>query len=141
MNQRHALITGFPGFIARRLAQEAPDRRRRAPQVTALVEDQDSLRPPAKALENLVEQSTGDLDLRALGSSCLVGDVTAMDAGLSGPEFRALTERLTEIYHLAALRAVDADQPKAEAVNVHGTQNVLGLAKAARHLRALHPFF
>ena len=132
MNPRHALVTGFPGFIARRLVRKlltADD----ALQITVVVEEP-QLATAQRLLDALDEQSTGDLRLKSRVET-VIGDVTAMDAGLSGAEFGAVTERITDIYHLAAVRAVDADQPTAEAVNVHGTQNVLGLAKAARQLR------
>ncbi len=136
MNRRHALMTGFPGFIARRLVKKlltADDEL----QMTALVEAQ-QMPAARRMLDALGEHSTGDIPL-ASRIELLVGDVTAMDAGLSGPEFRCLTDQVTEIYHLAAVRAVDADQPHAEAVNVHGTQNVLSIAKAARTLhRFIH---
>ena len=132
MNQRHALLTGFPGFIARRLIKKllsADDELR----ITALVEER-QMEVAQRALEDIDEHSTGHVSLTSR-VNLLVGDITAMDAGLSGPEFRALTDTVTEVFHLAAVRAVDADQPRAEAVNVHGTQNVLALAKAMRGLR------
>ena len=132
MNRRHALITGFPGFIARRLVKKlltADDEL----SMTALVEAH-QMAAAEQALADLSEHSTGDLPLTSR-VTLLIGDITAMDAGLSGSEFRSLTECVTEVYHLAALRAVDTDQPRAEAVNVHGTQNVLGIAKAARQLQ------
>ena len=131
MNPRHALITGFPGFIARRLVKKlltADDELG----ITALVEEH-QLATARQTLDGLIESSTGDIPV-AGRIDLIVGDITAMDAGLSGPEFKAITERVTEIYHLAAVRAVDAAQRTAEAVNVHGTQNVLGLAKAAPRL-------
>ncbi len=137
MNARYALLTGFPGFIARRLVKKllaADDELR----ITALVEEH-QITAARQALEGLSDQSTGDLSV-ASRVDLLVGDVTAMDAGLSGPEFREITEHVTDIFHLAAVQAVDAEQRRAEAVNVHGTQNILQLAKTAVQLKRFTHF-
>jgi len=64
----------------------------------------------------------------------VTGDVTALDAGLSGEEFRRITSRATEVYHLAAVHSLSVDRRSAERVNVVGTSNVLGLARAMPRL-------
>ena len=129
-SERHALVTGYPGFIARRLLKKSlltDDRLR----VTVLVEpsQQDAARA---AIAELGDQS-GDLHLAHM-VDLVVGDVTAIDVGLSGGEFRALTGSVTEIYHLAAAHALAAERRHAERVNVHGTGNVLAFARAAPRL-------
>lgn len=64
----------------------------------------------------------------------VTGDVTWMDIGLSGIEFRYLTSEVTEVYHLAALHAVGGDRELLTSVNVQGTSNVLALARAMKKL-------
>ena len=130
MMARKALVTGFPGFVARRLVKKMLSADR-ALSITALVESAQV--PRAKQeIERLAGQ-TGDLTL-AERIALTTGDVTSMDVGLSGAEFERLTGTVTEIYHLAAMHSVSADSRQAEAVNVVGTQNVLALARATRHL-------
>ncbi len=128
---RHVFITGFPGFIARNLLKKllAVDTE---VTVTALVEagrEQEA----KEALYGVDQHDTGDL-AASVRVATVVGDVTAMDLGLAGAEFRAITSRTTEIYHLAAVHAVAADRSIAERVNVRGTANVLAIAEATTQL-------
>lgn len=127
---RHALITGFPGFIARRLVRKllfADD----ALRITVLVEP--SQQKNALVAKEALENATIDLGLGDRLET-VVGDVTAIDVGLSGAEFRALTQSVTEIYHLAAAHTMDAQRRHAERVNVHGTSNMLAFARATPNL-------
>lgn len=134
---RHVLMTGFPGFIARRLLRKllmADD----AVTVTALVQQGELERAEAE-LSRMVSHGTGDLT--ALERVDLtVGDITSMDVGLSGEEFRRITETVTEVYHLAAVHSLAAERRFAERVNVQGTANVLALARAMRRLDAFVHF-
>ncbi len=125
------LMTGFPGFIARRLLTKllsADDA------VRAVVLVEASQEEPARALiGRMADRDTSESPLGAR-VDVVVGDITAMDCGLSGAEFRALTENATEVYHLAAINSLSADRRLFELVNVHGTANVLALARAMRRL-------
>lgn len=124
---RHALVTGFPGFIARRLTRKllaADD----ALTLTLVTE------PSQKAV---AEQELVHLAAAAGAegrAQIVTGDVTWMDLGLSGAEFRGLTERTTEIYHLAAVHTAGGDKDLVNAVNVQGTSNVLALARVMKGL-------
>lgn len=131
MSKRHALVTGYPGFISRRLVKKlltADDELK----VSVLVEG--SRESDAKAeLDRLSEQITNDLNL-AERTQVFVGDVTSMDVGLSGPEFRTLTTEVTEVYHLAAAHSLSVERRIADQINVQGTANVLALARAMQNL-------
>ncbi len=131
MSERHVLLTGFPGFIARRLVRkllQVDDTLR----MTLLVEA-----AQAKHAEGVLQKmGTRDLTDVELASRVrtVTGDITAMDVGLSGSEFKAVTENATEIFHLAAVHAVDADKERATAANVQGTANMIALARSTRKL-------
>ncbi len=136
MTERHAFVTGFPGFIARRLVRKllASDDHLR---LTVLVEA--SKEHDARKVLGQLAEGTADLNLQDR-VHLVVGDVTAMDLGLSGPEFRTVTTEVTEVFHLAAAHTLDAERRLAEAVNVEGTANLLALARAMRRLERLVHF-
>jgi len=129
--KRVVLVTGFPGFIGRRVVHKlfAVDD---TVEVLCLVEPrQTALAQRAK--NELILEHTRDLGLE--GRLRIVeGDITAMDVGLSGSEYRDVTGRVTEIHHLAAIRALDADRRRMDAVNVAGTEAVLSLGRAMSRL-------
>lgn len=121
----HVLITGYPGFIAkrllRRLLTEAPRAR-----FTVLVEERSraaadadrALLPPEK--QRRVRVATGD--------------VTRMDCGLAGLEIDSLAD-VTHVFHLAGVQRLDAPREVLEAVNVGGVRNALALAREMKHLQ------
>lgn len=118
MQARHVLISGYPGFIAKRLLRRLLAEMPRA-RFTLLVED-------ARRVE-------AEADVEALGdkkkrTKIAAGDVRKMDVGLAGLEIKALDD-VTHIFHLAAVQRVDAPPELLEAVNVEGTRNMLALAK------------
>ncbi|MCK6547682.1 SDR family oxidoreductase [Myxococcota bacterium] len=131
MGDRHALVTGFPGFIARRLVRKlvsADD-----DVVLTLIVEPTQLDAAKKELATLAtalgERTRIDERVRILS-----GDITWMDLGLSGPEFRTIVGSATEVYHLAAIHAVGGDKDHMSAVNVQGTANVLEVARAMKKL-------
>lgn len=137
MTHRHVLITGFPGFIARRLLTKllsADD------DLTASVLVEASQEETARTvLARMIDRDTSEAPAQGR-VEIVVGDVTAMDCGLSGSEFKELTDRVTELFHLAAVHSLSADRHTAELVNVRGTANVLALARAVRRLERLVHF-
>jgi thioester reductase-like protein len=64
------------------------------------------------------------------------GDVADMHFGLSGDEYRSLSSKVTDIYHLATQPA--AKPQLAERTHVDGTRHLIELAKDASHLKRLH---
>jgi thioester reductase-like protein len=129
---RHALVTGFPGFIARRLVRKliASDD---ALSMTLVVEpSQMALAEKERAsLETSFSESGAPISERV---RLMSGDITWMDIGLSGAEFRELTAEITEVYHLAAAHALGGDKTRVARVNVEGTSNVLGLSRSMKNL-------
>ncbi|MGF1509405.1 MAG: SDR family oxidoreductase [Myxococcota bacterium] len=132
-----AFVTGFPGFIARRLVHRllATDDRLH---IYALVE-QSQVEAAERGLAAMNHHSTGDLGLKGR-VELLTGDVAAMDVGLSGEEFQRVTRDTLAVYHLAAVRSLSADRRTAESVNVHGTANILTLARSMTKLERLVHF-
>lgn len=123
---RHAFLTGYPGFIGRRLARRILTEKKRA-KLTLLV--QEKFRADAEA------------EVRELPASerkrvtILSGDVAKMDLGLSGPEIEATCSDVTHIFHLAAVQYLGVSAEEAERVNVGGTRNMLMLAKEMKALK------
>src|SRR5437016_2700974 len=115
MSTRHALVTGFPGFIARRLVRKLlasddhlamtlvaePRQKAEAERELAILETAISADPPLKDRVRI-----------------MMGDITWMDIGLSGAEFRTLISEVTEVYHLAAVHSINGDKSTLTAVNV-----------------------
>ncbi len=129
--KRVVFVTGFPGFIGRRVVQKlfAVDD---SVEVLCLVEPQQVARAQ-RAKNALVLEHTRDIGLEGR-LRIIEGDITAMDVGLSGPEYRDATSRTTEIHHLAAIRALDADRRRMDAVNVAGTEALLSLGRSMNRL-------
>ncbi len=124
------LVTGYPGFIGKRL-------------VRRLVE---AVRGKEDRLVLLVQAKNARAardDLAALGAErteVVEGDVEHMHLGLSGAEFKALARDVTDVWHLAARSHLGAGRSEMRRVNVDGTRNVLDLGLAARRLRRLNHF-
>jgi thioester reductase-like protein len=116
-----ALVTGFPGFIGRRL-------------VRALLDEHADLRIVA-----LVEERMADT-ARELASGedrveILSGDISKRHLGLSDGEWDRLTAEVTHVFHLAAIYDLAVPVDLAQRVNVEGTGNVLDLCSAASNLQ------
>jgi len=125
----HVFLTGFPGFIAKRLLRRLLAERADAT-VTCLVE----------------ERARGDADAE-LGRwpaeergrvRIAVGDIRKMDLGLAGLELKALADT-THIFHLAAIQSAAAGPALLRSVNVDGTRNLLAFARELPNLqRVVH---
>ena len=123
------VVTGWPGFIGRRL-------------VRRLAEGLDRERDRLVLLTRAPHLAAGHAELAALGvqGEVVEGDVARMHLGLSGPEYKHLTSDATAVWHLAALYDLAADADTIRAVNLEGTRHVLELARGAPRLRRLHHF-
>jgi thioester reductase-like protein len=118
-----ALVTGFPGFIGRRLVRrllaDRPDLR-----VIALVEPRmaDTAREVAAGEERL---------------EVLPGDIAQRRLALGDADWARLTGQLTHVFHLAAIYDLAVPVEIAQRVNVGGTGNVLELCEACSGLERL----
>ena len=119
-------VTGYPGFIARRLvahvAEAVPGARIYALAHPRLLEE---ARRAAEAVRNL---------------EVFTGDVADMHLGMEGVAWRTLLEEVTDVFHLAALGETGAGMPELERVNVEGTRNALELAQQCGRLRRFTHF-
>jgi thioester reductase-like protein len=120
------LVTGFPAFTAKRMILkllEQPTTRR----VYVLVRYQSSTE---------ATEFTDELDEeRRRRMTILVGDVTNMDLGLSGKEYRRLVGDLTHIHHMAAKHHLGVTKERVHQINVGGTRGALELALECQRLK------
>jgi thioester reductase-like protein len=119
------LVTGFPGFIGRRLvaALLAEDGKR---EVVALVEP--------RMLDTARDVASGiDPDRIEL----VAGDITDRRLGLDEAEYDRLAGEVKRVFHLAAIYDLAVPIEVAQRVNVDGTGNVLDLCRSAARLERL----
>lgn len=127
--ERTHFVTGYPGFIGKRLVRRLGDALRdRDARLVLLVQPKNA----AAARQDLAAAN--------VGAEVVEGDLEQMHLGLSGAEFKALARSVTDVWHLAARTFLGADPAEMRRVNVEGTRNVLDLAAAARRLRRLNHF-
>jgi thioester reductase-like protein len=121
------LVTGFPGFIGRRLVAALLDRDP-DDRVIALVEPR--MVPIARA-------AAADLG----GGSrieILEGDITVPRLGLGADRYRRLTAEITVVHHLAAIYDLAVPVALAQLVNVDGTGNVITFCRDVERLERLN---
>lgn len=121
------LLTGYPSFAARKMAEELL--RDRGTYVHAVVHPK--LEADARAA----------LDLLPLGDrqrlNVIEGDAAAMDLGLSGVELAAIAREVTRIHHCAQASFIGVARENAEAVNVAGAREILEVAEVCEKLECL----
>lgn len=124
----NVLITGFPGFTAKRMLQKIL---RQDVQANLMLLTAEKFQEEAA---HFVSKLSASESKRV---RVLLGDVCHMDLGLSGEEFRELVESVTLIHHLAGTYDLGVDKRTAERVNIEGTSGVLNLARESPRLRRL----
>jgi len=119
------LVTGFPGFIGRRLVAHLVERDPEA-RIMALVE--------ARMLDRARRVAAGiapnRIELRP-------GDIAAPRLGLEDKDYARLRRDVRTVFHLAAIYDLGVPLEIAQAVNVEGTGNVVDLCEAAPDLERL----
>jgi nucleoside-diphosphate-sugar epimerase len=123
-----AFVTGFPGFIGKRLvaylAKQNPQGR-----ISVLVQPK------------FVEEATAYArTLSGAAIDILSGDIVDLHLGLAGPEYQRLVDETTHLFHLAAISYLGMPRETARRVNVDGTRNVLELGRECRVLERLVHF-
>lgn len=123
-------VTGYPGFIGKRLV-EALAHRQPASKIYVLV--QAKFEKDAEAYVGHLREGGETAEVHIL-----VGDVVDMDLGLSGEEYRTLVDEVTDVYHLAAIYYLGVREDQARRVNVDGTRRVVELCREMKRLRRLN---
>ena len=121
------LVTGFPGFHARKLAQHLLAVE---PELTLVLLCRASDRE--RSAEHLARLEPSQ---RARVRE-LIGDPAALDFGLSGAEYLALAASVQRIYHFASVLEAKR-RTEAAAHNIACAREVLEFSRAARELRGL----
>ena len=119
-----SLLTGFPGFIGRRLAArllDEPDAR-----VAAVVEE--------RMLDAASDAARG-IDPERI--ELLRGDITLPGLGLPDAELDRLRSETRTVFHLAAVYDLAVPLTLAQRVNVDGTGNVLDFCVSCESLERL----
>ncbi len=119
------LITGFPGFHARKLC-------------TYLLEKEPEARITLLRRANDAERSRELLSQLSEGSRARVteleGDPAALDFGLAGSEYRALAGSVQRVYHFASVLEARRKRAELATYNIACAREVLEFAGAARAL-------
>ncbi len=127
--ERVQFVTGYPGFIGKRLVRRLAEQSRGTDTRLVLLVQEKNAHAARAALE-----------AEGIGADVVEGDVEQMHLGLSGAEFKGLARDVTDVWHLAARTALGASRADLRRINVEGTRNVLDLAAAARRLRRFNHF-
>jgi len=120
-------LTGFPGFIAKRLV------RRMAKKDTRffLLAQKEFIE---KALQDIKEiaDATGT---STENFAVIEGDITRENLGISGKDMENVRAQATDVFHLAAVYDLAVKKDLAYSVNVEGTRNVNEFVKNLPGLR------
>ena len=122
----HAFVTGFPGFIARRLVRKllADDAKLK---LTVLVEAR---------MAGAAEQAAAEIDTKRI--EVVTGDIAEYHLGLADDDYKRLTKIVNEVHHLAAIYDLAVPLEIAQRVNVEGTGNVLDFCRDCKDFRQHH---
>ena len=120
-----SVVTGFPGFIGRRLVSRLREEDHEGPSGAVVVEGAAAAARSAAA----------GLDSQRL--EVIAGDITDRRLGLGDDDFERLRARTTTLFHLAAVYDLAVPAQVAQRVNVEGTGNVLELCKGCERLERL----
>jgi thioester reductase-like protein len=121
-----SFLTGFPGFIGRRL-------------VVRLLEEDPELRVVALVEPRMADAArTAADEIGAERIEVLEGDIAERRLGLSDADWERLTAEITSAFHLAAIYNLAVPLEVAQRVNVDGTGNVLELCAACKQLGRLN---
>lgn len=120
--QTTALLTGFPGFIGRRLVARLLDGDSKL-RVAAVVE----ARMNERAREAAAEIDPDRIEV-------LPGDIAEPRLGLGDDDYERLRSEARFVFHLAAIYDLAVPLSAAQRVNVDGTGNVVDFCRAADSL-------
>jgi thioester reductase-like protein len=119
-------LTGFPGFIGRRLVRALLKADHEAV-IVALVEEKQFGR--ARGCARSIDEARIEV---------VQGDITQPGLGLQEVRLEQLEQEVVQVFHLAALYNLAVPLEIAERVNVEGTGNVLDFCAGCRRLERLN---
>jgi thioester reductase-like protein len=114
-------VTGFPGFIGKRLVRALLDDDPSA-EVVCLVEPR---------MEQAARDAAAELEERV---KILPGDITDRRLGLAPEDYERLTAETTAVFHLAAIYNLAVPFEVAQKVNVDGTGNIVEFCQRCERL-------
>jgi thioester reductase-like protein len=114
--QQTIFMTGFPGFIARRLVEKLA-----GPGVQFFLLVQEVFNE--KAL-NDIQEIAAAAKIPLKNFSIIRGDITKENLGMSDADVDVVINETTDVYHLAAIYDLEVEKKLAYLVNVEGTKNV-----------------
>ena len=120
-----AVLTGFPGFIGRRL-------------VSKLLADDSELRIAALVEERMLDaarEAAAEIDEGGKRLEVIPGDIGEPGLGLGDADAKRLSADAEFVFHLAAIYSLDVPLQIAQRVNVDGTGNVIDFCLGADKLR------
>lgn len=137
MDGRKIFFTGFPGFIGKRLVRKMMLKLDCECEFVLLVLDE--FVPQAM---REVERIKRELKKDDRSGSCkehrmevVAGDITASYLGLGEDRYKELVEKITDVFHLAAIYDLAVPESRARKVNVEGTGNIVEFCKQCKNLK------
>lgn len=122
-------FTGFPGFIATRLIKRLL--RRNGNAHFELLIHPSQWEKAHRDIESLVRHDFGQSKQFTL----ICGDITQPNLGMSEEERQCLQDKVTHVYHLAAIYDLAVPRDIAWVVNVEGTRHVNEWVQELTHLQ------
>ncbi|MDQ3751035.1 MAG: SDR family oxidoreductase, partial [Acidobacteriota bacterium] len=119
-------MTGFPGFIAKRLVARLA---KHDTQFFLLVQ-KNFIKKAMQYVEEIVQKTGTPLENFAL----IEGDITEENLGISRDDLEILRRETTDVYHLAAVYDLAVKKDLAFRVNVEGTRRVNEFVKTVPNL-------
>ncbi|MBD3229771.1 MAG: NAD-dependent epimerase/dehydratase family protein [Candidatus Lokiarchaeota archaeon] len=124
IRKKSVFFTGFPGFIGKRL-------------IKALVSQSEQIKIYALVIESVKSKAEKEVKNDPVLKDeiqIIIGDITEPNLGLDSGLLIKLTNKITDIFHLAAIYHLEVPKKLAWDVNVKGTFNVLKFALKCKNL-------
>lgn len=128
-------FTGFPGFICNQLIREVLKRNQLKGKAYVLVLPQMTAKAEAERRTILSELQLADNQFEII-----TGDITKSQLEISKEQQSTLFEKVTHVYHLAAIYDLAVPREIAYKVNVKGTENVCEWAENLLNIQRMTYF-
>lgn len=126
-------LTGFPGFLGKEILPRLLERDLTAKAICLV---QDRFMQQAKDALKELDQRYPNIDINSK-VELVTGDITDPKLGL-GDLYDSYANKVTSVYHFAAVYDLDVKRDLAYKVNVDGTQHVLDFCKKCPNLERHH---